>query len=72
MGKAVLRNAGLRKKNPRIKEEVGHTVREQGVCKMGMEESHRRVLQPRTWQWSPSQGSQHEETAARAMGGHEG
>lgn len=43
MGKAALRYVGFRKKNPRKKEEVGYTVREQGVCKMCMGEG-RRVL----------------------------
>lgn len=41
VGKAVLRYAGFRIKNPRKKEEVGHTVRGQGVCKMCMEEGHK-------------------------------
>lgn len=40
MGEAVLRYVGFRKKNSRKKEEVGHTAREQGVCKMYMKEGH--------------------------------
>lgn len=54
MRKAVLRYAGFRIKNPRKKEEVGHTVREQGVCKLCMEEGYKVLPSAtRTWPWSP-------------------